>query len=165
MFSQVTVCPESASWILVHDSSLRRDRYASYWNAFLLFNASFGDLFFFLIKTNWGFIPVLELLVTSSLGFKARRGRLICTWQRCTWFIFPEIDLWCDTCRALTGQHGGWSVFPLRVFQHFKCRIYGRITWIGIRTCCQYWRMVKAAQKLVTESTETGGHWVVSVIK
>ena len=37
MFSQVSVCPQSASWILVHCSAmLRRGRYTSYWNAFLL---------------------------------------------------------------------------------------------------------------------------------
>ena len=33
MFSQVSVCPQSASWIL---ALLRRGRYASSWNAFLL---------------------------------------------------------------------------------------------------------------------------------
>ena len=37
MFSQVPVCPQSASWLLGHCSSLLwRGRYASYWNAFLL---------------------------------------------------------------------------------------------------------------------------------
>ena len=37
MFSQVSVCPQSASWLLVHCLALsRRGRYASYWNAFLL---------------------------------------------------------------------------------------------------------------------------------
>ena len=36
MFSQVFVCPQSASWPLVHCSALLRlGRYASYWNAFL----------------------------------------------------------------------------------------------------------------------------------
>ena len=35
MFSQVSVCPRSASWLLVHCSALRRGRYASYSNAFL----------------------------------------------------------------------------------------------------------------------------------
>ena len=36
MFSQVSICPQSASWILVHCSALlRRGQYASYWNAFL----------------------------------------------------------------------------------------------------------------------------------
>ena len=32
MFSQVSVCPQSASWLF---GNLRRGRYASYWNAFL----------------------------------------------------------------------------------------------------------------------------------
>ena len=37
MFSQVSVCPQSASWILDHCSALlRHGRYASHWNAFLL---------------------------------------------------------------------------------------------------------------------------------
>ena len=35
MFSQVSVCPQSASWILLQCSALLwRGRYASYWNAF-----------------------------------------------------------------------------------------------------------------------------------
>ena len=38
MFSQVSVCPQSASWLIVHCSALlRRGRYASYWNAFLCY--------------------------------------------------------------------------------------------------------------------------------
>ena len=38
MFSQVSVCPQSASWLIVHCSALlRRGRYASYWNAFLYY--------------------------------------------------------------------------------------------------------------------------------
>ena len=37
MFSQVSVCPQSASWLLVHCSTfLQHGRYASYWNAFFL---------------------------------------------------------------------------------------------------------------------------------
>ena len=37
MFSQVSLCPQSASWLLDHCSSLLLGgRYASYWNAFLL---------------------------------------------------------------------------------------------------------------------------------
>ena len=36
MFSQLSVCPQSASWILVHCSTLLQcGRYAFYWNAFL----------------------------------------------------------------------------------------------------------------------------------
>ena len=38
MFSQVSVCPQSASWLIVHCSALlRRGRCASYWNAFLYY--------------------------------------------------------------------------------------------------------------------------------
>ena len=48
MFSQVSVCPQSASWLLVHYSALlRRRHHASYWNAF-----SFGNI---LLKTAWNF--------------------------------------------------------------------------------------------------------------
>ena len=37
VFSQVSVCPQSVSWILVHCSALLQcSRYTSYWNAFLL---------------------------------------------------------------------------------------------------------------------------------
>ena len=37
MFSQMFVCPQSASWLLAHCSDLlRRGRHESYWNAFLL---------------------------------------------------------------------------------------------------------------------------------
>ena len=36
MFSQMSVCPQSVSWLLIHCSALlRRGRYASYWNALL----------------------------------------------------------------------------------------------------------------------------------
>ena len=36
LFSQVSVCPQSASWLLVHCSALLWcGRYASYWNGFL----------------------------------------------------------------------------------------------------------------------------------
>ena len=39
MFSQVSVCPQSTTKILVHRSALLwRGRYASYWNAFLYLN-------------------------------------------------------------------------------------------------------------------------------
>ena len=35
MFSQVFVCPQSASWLFIHCSALLRlGQYASYWNAF-----------------------------------------------------------------------------------------------------------------------------------
>ena len=45
------------------------------------------------------------LMETSSLCFKARVGSLIHAEQRRTCHTFPEIDLWCDTCRPLGGQH------------------------------------------------------------
>ena len=46
----------------------------------------------------------------SPLGFKARVGSLIYTWWRHTWYMFPEIHLWCDTCWSLGGQHGSQSL-------------------------------------------------------
>ena len=49
--------------------------------------------------------PCFGLLVTSPLGFKAKEGSLIHTWQRNTWYISLEIHLWCDTCRPLSRQH------------------------------------------------------------
>ena len=45
--------------------------------------------------------PCFGLLVTSSLGFKARVGSLIHVWQRHMYYMFPEIHLWCDTCWPL----------------------------------------------------------------
>ena len=63
----------------------------------------FGGLKSFL----WGhWYHCFGLLVTYPLGFKARVGSLIPTWQRHMCCIFPEIQLWCDTCWPLCGQHG-----------------------------------------------------------
>ena len=46
----------------------------------------------------WGhWYPCFGLLVMSPLGFKARSGSLICTWQRHMWYTFSEIHLWCKT--------------------------------------------------------------------
>ena len=36
-------------------------------------------------------------LVTFPLGFKARVGSLICTWQSHTCYIFPDIHPWFNT--------------------------------------------------------------------
>ena len=55
-------------------------------------------------------IPFFRLLVMSVLGFKARQGSLICTWQRCTCYTFRGIYLWCNTCWPLDGQHGNRAV-------------------------------------------------------
>ena len=57
-------------------------------------------------------IPLFGLLVTSPLGFKARVGSLIQTLQRCMWYTFPEIYLWCDTSASVYGQHSSQSLFP-----------------------------------------------------
>ena len=74
MFSQLSVCPQSASWTLAHCSTLLRGRYASYWNAFL---------FVFLIlnstaKTKLAILAFLycgEIMKNSSGGFLARDCR------------------------------------------------------------------------------------------
>ena len=66
----------------------------------------------------WGqWYPCFGLLVMSPLSFKARVDSLIWTWQRCIWCTFPKIHLWCDTCKSLDSQQGGWSLFPTRVLQ------------------------------------------------
>ena len=60
MFSQVSVCLQSASWLLAHCSTLRHGRYASYWNAFcILFSLRRNSMTFCLI------IPVFLLLPRS----------------------------------------------------------------------------------------------------
>ena len=57
MFSRVSVCPQSASWLLAHCSTLRHGRYASYWNAFcILFSLRRNSMTFCLT------IPVFLLL-------------------------------------------------------------------------------------------------------
>ena len=40
----------------------------------------------------------------SALGFKARVGSLIHTWQSHTCNTFPEIYFWCNTCQPLSIQ-------------------------------------------------------------
>ena len=66
----------------------------------------------------WGhWYPCFGLMVTSSLDFKARVGRIICTWWSCMWCIFPEIHLWCHTCPPLASQHGSRWLFPTYVAQ------------------------------------------------
>ena len=50
--------------------------------------------------TNTHFGP----LVTSPLGFKARGGSLICTWQRYMFYMFPKIHCCNDTCWPLGSQ-------------------------------------------------------------
>ena len=65
------------------------------------------------------------LLVTSPLGFKARVGSLIHTWQRCMCYIFSKIHLWCNTCQPLGGLHGSWAnLFHVPASRH----------WWGLKT-------------------------------
>ena len=67
--------------------------------------------------------PRFVLLVMSPLGFKARVGSLIRTWQRQMWYMFPEIHLWCDTCRTL-GISMAASHFPHK-------HLVGCQIWLG----------------------------------
>ena len=59
----------------------------------------------------WGHWYVyFRLLVTSPLGFKGKVDSLACMFYR----MPPQIDLWCDTCWPLGGQHGSrtiWSTY------------------------------------------------------
>ena len=43
-------------------------------------------------------VPCFGLLVMSTLVFKARVYSLICAWQSHMCYMFPEADLWCNTC-------------------------------------------------------------------
>ena len=69
----------------------------------------------------WGhWCPCFGLLVTSPCGFKARVDSLICTWQRLTCDMFPEIHLWCNTCWPLVSQHGcSADLFHIPVIRHW----------------------------------------------
>ena len=60
----------------------------------------------------WGhWYSCFVLLVTSSISFKTRVGRLIHTWWIHMCYLFPEIHLWCDTCWPLAGQHCSFSTY------------------------------------------------------
>ena len=57
--------------------------------------------------------PLIPLFWTSgdiSSGFQSQSGQPYSSLQRLTCYTFPEIHLWCDTCRPLGGQHGSWAV-------------------------------------------------------
>ena len=70
----------------------------------------------------WGhWYPCFGLLVMSPLGFKARVGSLIRTWQRCTWYTFLETHLWCNTYQPLSDQHGSWSLSHMHVSAEVGC--------------------------------------------
>ena len=65
-------------------------------------------------------IPCFGLLVMSPLGFKARVGSLIRTWQRHACYMFPEIHIWCDTCWPLSVQHGSQAnLFHIPATRHW----------------------------------------------
>ena len=59
-----------------------------------------------------GAISLFWLLVTSPLGFKARVGSLIQTFWTCTWNMFPEIQLWCDTFAGVWYHHSSQVPSP-----------------------------------------------------
>ena len=66
---------------------------------------------------SWGHLyPCFGLLVMSPLGFKARVGSLIHTWQRCTWCRLPEIHLWCNICQPLMASMAAGQCSPHACF-------------------------------------------------
>ena len=73
-------------------------------------------------------IPCFGVLVMSSLRFKVRVGSLIQTWQRHTWYMFPEIHLWCDTYWPLGRQFGSPSLSHMHVLAEVGCQIRSRIS-------------------------------------
>ena len=76
MFSQLSVCPQSASWILVHCSALlQHGQYASYWNAFLLPPAN----------EVWGKVIFSEAFVKNSLHGGGPRGACVVGGRHAWW--------------------------------------------------------------------------------
>ena len=55
-------------------------------------------------------IPWFGLWVTSALGFKARVDPLLACFLACMQWI-PQIQLWCNTCWRLGGQHCSSAFF------------------------------------------------------
>ena len=109
MFSQVSVCPQSASWILAHCLTLlQRGRYASYWNAFLyliafvaVFWIHFNSPLFFQGVPNDGHFKTLDDIVTTctSLIFTCSAKHAV--------FNFPGYDNYAFTPNmplSLTGH-------------------------------------------------------------
>ena len=98
--------------------------------------------------------PCFRLLVMSPLGFKARVGSLICTWQRHMWHMFPEIYLWYDTCWPLGGQHGSQAIFiHILLSRHW----WGLRLW-SIMLLPYVWNETDA---LLTEPCQLG--WLINV--
>ena len=80
------------------------------------------------------------IFVMSPLGFKARVGNLIHTWQRRTWCVFPKIDLWCNTCQPLGGQHGSPSLSPQACFSRGRMPdLLGRPPRLAVRRAKVVW--------------------------
>ena len=58
----------------------------------------------------WGhWYPYFGLLVTSTLGFKARVVLSLAWLIACMQWI-PQIHLWCNTCWIFDGQHGSQAI-------------------------------------------------------
>ena len=78
------------------------------WTMANLFFKIFGGHKSFL----WGhWYPCFGLLMTSSLGFKARVDPSLEYFVTCMPWI-PEIHLWCDTCWLYRGPHGSQLYSP-----------------------------------------------------
>ena len=57
--------------------------------------------------------PLIPLYWTSgdiSTGFQSQIGQPYSHWWRLSYYTFPEINLWCDTCQLLRSQHGSWAI-------------------------------------------------------
>ena len=79
MFSQVSVCPQSASWLPSHCSSLLRlGRYASYCNAFLSFESlKFSWHFFYEMQNRDKILEISDCFeLTLNVFFSVR-----CRWS------------------------------------------------------------------------------------
>ena len=103
-FTGVSFCPQSASWLLVHCSSLlRHGRYASYWNVFL-FNK--------IITLGWAFRNKLALLHTRNMFQMKSDIHLL------FFLCFPEIfPIQKDVCRYLLQRALDWT------FSGNKCKM------------------------------------------
>ena len=89
IFSQVFVCPQSASWLLDHCSSLlQRGRYASYWNAFLFGKGFTKNIASCHVKNHWRIF-----LGGGGAWTDARPGPIFFVFMQFLW-ILSQIISW-----------------------------------------------------------------------
>ena len=91
--------------------------------------------------------PSFGLLVTSPLHFKARVDSHIRTWWRCACYMFPEINLWCNTCQPLGGKHGKQAIlFRVSASRHW---------WGSKREYLMFWDTPDKDHSYLSESNVT----------